>query len=279
MKKIFTSVSLITIISTILIIILSIDDKGVTSAYSFTSGSPGAKTNSPGDVAACTQCHGGALNPNNATTLINSLGLTNGYTPGQTYTISAAISGTSSSKIGFEVTAERDLNNAKAGSFVITDASRTKSLLSNTSVTHNGIAGCTAVSGSNAWTFDWVAPTAGTGDVTFYGVFNATNSNFATSGDEVYTATFTVNENTGVSIAEETNNSSLLLYPNPVKTKLFVSNSSNINRIELYNIRGEKIPVILTNNSIDLTHVENGVYFVNIDSNSGISSEKIIVLK
>jgi len=62
--------------------------------------------------------------------------------------------------------------------------------LVNTGQAASHISGETIGSGNISWSFDWIAPTAGTGDITFYGAFNSTNSNSSTSGDEIYTTSF-----------------------------------------------------------------------------------------
>ena len=90
--------------------------------------------------------------------------------PGQTYTITGVVSQNSINKFGFEITAEKDLDNSKVGTLIITDGTRTKFVNSNNAVTHKS--GGTSGSNSNSWSFDWVAPLSGSGDVTFYGAFN-----------------------------------------------------------------------------------------------------------
>ena len=105
--------------------------------HAFTNGSPGGRTNSPGDASTCTGCHQGTLNSGNGTATVTSTGLTNGYTPGQTYTIAVGITGAgTSTKIGFEATAERDANNSKTGTLVVTDGTRTKGVNSGNGISH-----------------------------------------------------------------------------------------------------------------------------------------------
>ena len=72
-----------------------------TSVYANSGGSPGARTNSPGDGNNCTGCHGGALNPGAAIPAITAPGLLMGYVPGQIYTVTVGITGTTSSKNWF----------------------------------------------------------------------------------------------------------------------------------------------------------------------------------
>lgn len=55
---------------------------------------------------------------------------------------------------------------------------------------------------SAIWQIRWIAPPVGTGPVTFYIAGNAANGNGAPTGDNIYTASFTVEE-FAVGIAEE----------------------------------------------------------------------------
>lgn len=161
---------------------------------SYTGGSPGAKTGSPGDNnQTCTACHSGSA-ISVANQIVSNIP-PSGYVPGQTYTIEVSVSH-ESSKFGFEATAER-LGNQKAGTFVITNTEETKLANNSSAVTHKS--GGTAGSDSRTWAFDWIAPSKGSGPITFYAAFNATNGNGNTSGDVVYTSQMAVDEvNTGV---------------------------------------------------------------------------------
>lgn len=244
-------------------------------AYATSSGSPGGKTDSPGDGASCVQCHTQTIAPS-ATVIISAPSLAGGYVPGQTYTINAAISGTSSSKIGFEVTAERDLNDAKIGTIIITDPTRTITVNSGNAITHNSAAGTLATSGANAWTFDWTAPTAGTGNVTFYGAFNATNSNSTMSGDFVYMTSLAVQEAIPTSIADAVVGEDNYIYPNPATT--FFSVASKFKQVELFNLNGEKVLKLnQTQNKINIEQLPKGLYFVKLQGDTETVLKKIIV--
>jgi hypothetical protein len=127
----------------------------------YPSGSPAAKTGSPGDGASCAQCHGQA-----ATTtagLITSNIPAEGYTPGQTYQITANNTLTGSGKYGFEVSSQ----NATGTQLGTLAAGTGSKLVGGTKyVTQSN-----ASSSTHTWTFNWTAPAVGTGPVTFYGAF------------------------------------------------------------------------------------------------------------
>ena len=85
-----------------------------------------------------------------------------------------------------------------------------------------------------------------------------------------------------VSLSLSTNsirNSNLVYYPNPVKNKFYISNSSEINVLEIYNLLGQKV-IIKTANSksamIDLSDLRAGTYFVKATIGSFIKTLKIV---
>lgn len=86
-----------------------------------------------------------------------------GYIPGETYTITTTGVYSGVAKFGFELTAEDGYS--KVGSFTITNAAGTKLTNSNNAVTHTS-AGSTPSGDETSWSFDWTAPSEGTGDVT-----------------------------------------------------------------------------------------------------------------
>lgn len=274
-KNVFVTIGLTSVFAVAIFVATSLSTSGHYAVYANSMGSPGGKTNSPGDGASCVQCHTQTFAPS-ATVTISAPALAGGYVPGQTYTINAAISGTSSSKIGFEVTAERDLNDAKIGTIIITDPTRTTTVNSGNAITHNSAAGTTSISGANAWTFDWTAPTAGTGDITFYGAFNATNSNATMSGDFIYMTSLAVQESIPTSIADAVVGEDNYIYPNPATT--FFSVSSKFRQVELFNMNGEKVlEKNQTQNKINIEQLPKGIYFVRLQDNKNVVLEKLII--
>lgn len=130
------------------------------------TGAPPGMTGSPGDNGQnCTSCHGGtALNVSG---WISTNIPPTGYIPGTTYQITATNGLTNNGKFGFEVTAEDESAN-KVGTL---SAGATSQLVGNGKyVTHT-----LANTVTSSWTFNWTAPVAGTGPVTFYGAFARSN--------------------------------------------------------------------------------------------------------
>jgi len=157
--------------------------------FSYVTGSPGGKTGSPGDGGStCTDCHAGTAQSQSS--WITSTIPFSGYTPGETYQVTATGVHPGVVKFGFELTSE-NVSGAKIGTFVITDVTRTQLANGGKSVTHK-LAGTAPTGNSNSWTVDWTAPASGT--VRFYAAFNAANGNGNNNGDIIYTSSLTVNE-------------------------------------------------------------------------------------
>ena len=147
-------------------------------------GAPSGVANDPSSGSAnCTNCHSGtatipATSVANITTNIPSAG----YTPGTTYTVTATVNYAGRTRFGFEVSPQ-NASGTKLGTLINT-GNQTKLVGSGKYVTQTqaGNSG----TGTKSWTFNWTAPAAGTGTVTFYGALMAANNNGGTSGDATY---------------------------------------------------------------------------------------------
>jgi hypothetical protein len=80
-------------------------------------------------------------------------------------------------------------------------------------------------------------------------------------------------------IAHNTTDASIVVYPNPANSVLYIDSNNTIKTIQLYDIAGRLLQTNLTDAtklSIDLTQRANGVYFLKISSDKGQKVEKII---
>ena len=173
-----------------------------TTSISNSTGSVGGKTGSPMDNSDCTSCHYAEFPATVSTTHITSNIPSTGYIPGNTYTIT-----TSSWADGFEITCEENTGNTKTGTFFNTNASATQLVNNGNAITHTA-----AGISSNTWSFDWEAPSIGTGDITFYGAFiEAGYPGGSNSGDFLTLSTLSISEFIQPSsIEEHTTNKELL---------------------------------------------------------------------
>ena len=155
------------------------------SAFAFSAGPLDGLTGAPNE-ANCTQCHAGnTLNDANGSLMLT---IPETYEPNEVYTIVVNLSRTGQSKWGFEMTA-LDGNDARAGSFMADDAANTQVSEANdkqyVKQTFDGTA--TGTNDAHSWEFQWTAPAADVGPITFYAAGNAANADFTLAGDYIYT--------------------------------------------------------------------------------------------
>lgn len=259
MKKIYTYLSIILIPAIALLL-------------AFTQGPSAGYTGSPLDGNDCSDCHA----PSPATP-INGWISTDippiGYTPGNTYTITLSTPGETTSKMGFQITAETAA--AKAGMFVITNATRTQ-LTNDFTVTHTA-AGTDPMGTPNSWTMDWTAPASGTGVVSFYAAVNAANANGANSGDQIFVTSLDVPES-NIGIAENLESSVGSIFPNPADESCAISVPEG-SQVRVYDNNGRMLISGQAENellSLDLSELESGVYFVKISLNGQMATRKLM---
>jgi len=169
------------------------------------TGSPGGKTGSTMDNSDCTSCHnvqGTTVSTTNITSNIPS----DGYIPGNTYTITANLVNAGGPN-GFEITCEENTSNSKTGTLFNINPSETQLVNNGNAITHT-----TAGNLLNTWSFDWEAPSIGTGDITFYGAFILAGYPIGSNiGDYLTLSTLSISESTQpLAIGEYTKEKELL---------------------------------------------------------------------
>ena len=157
------------------------------SAFAFSSGPPDEKTGASNEnTCAQAGCHAG----NDLNVSGGSLMLTvpETYVPNEVYTIIVDLSRAGQSRWGFEMTA-LDADGARAGSFATDAAGNTQ--LSETNgkqyIKHTSVGTAQGTSDAHSWEFQWTAPDADIGPITFYTAGNASNGNFNPIDDYIYT--------------------------------------------------------------------------------------------
>lgn len=237
-------------------------------ALMYPSGAPAGYSGSPGDGNNCVACHGGT-----ATTtagLITSNIPAGGYVAGQTYQITATNNLTGSGKYGFEVSPQNS-----AGIQLGTLVAGTGSKLVSGGTKY--ITQSNASSTTNTWTFSWIAPQAGTGQVTFYGAM-ARNYNpgpvtlSSLVVQEALNTTGLEEKPALVSILAGESNGSIAVVLNTKVTQA---------KISVFDLSGRQ----LMNSSISGAgnHMLNqkfktGIYIVMVQADNSVYKKKIIVL-
>ena len=74
----------------------------------------------------------------------------------------------------------------------------------------------------------------------------------------------------------EFENAKELTIPNPVTDRLVLATDLNVEKIEVYNVQGQKILVAFQEKSVNFTSIPSGIYFVKIYTDRGLVSRKII---
>lgn len=179
-------IALFAVLATVLLVLRS------SYLVSYPDGAPSGVANDPSSGSAnCTSCHSGtATTPAASVAAITTNIPAAGYTPGSTYTITATINYVGRTRFGFEVSPQNSAGTYK-GTMVLTNTSQTK--ITGTKYITQTQAGNSGT-GTKSWSFNWIAPAAGTGTVTFYGSLMAANNNGSTSGDITYLTTKAVSE-------------------------------------------------------------------------------------
>ncbi len=74
------------------------------------------------------------------------------------------------------------------------------------------------------------------------------------------------------SLSDDYIKDNIKVYPNPTNGLIIIANNANLktSKVELFNFLGQSIMKINpTNKSVDVSHLDNGMYFLNIENNEG----------
>ena len=91
-------------------------------------------------------------------------------------------------------------------------------------------------------------------------------------GNKTATCTVTVSGATGI---EDVLASQITIYPNPVKEELFIESELTIKKIEICDIAGKTLSTHTTN-TINVSHLPQGVYLVKIHTDKGVVTQKVV---
>ena len=250
------------------------------------SGSPGGNTGAPGQFGGRTcanaSCHSGG--DSFRAGMITSDIPVGGYIPGQTYTITGTVSEPGRVKFGFEISPQDSMGN-RIGTLTRTNTTETKFTNSNKSLTHtsNGNSG---PGGTKSWSFDWTAPVKGTGGFSFWGAFNASNNNGASSGDMILRSELRIEEDPTFVASEEFALAQVFLGPNPFQDNLRISFPTTTTEkltYSIFDLSGRelikgRIPRGSEFTELDLNELNSGQYMVMFRSRSGnFNLEKRII--
>jgi len=262
---------------------------GITNSKAHDTGSPAACTGSPFDGQTCdvNSCHD-SHSLQAAQPWISSNVPGSGYVQNTVYTITAKAVKIGDGSFGFEISPQDPSGNPLGTLIANPPSTQIVTFMSLQYMTHtiNSYQGTDSV----VWTFQWKAPVAGTGPVTFYGAFNCGNGNTNATGTFVYPATLVIPESSDDGINTiENEQTSFSLFPNPAKEQVTITYSlkqtGNV-EINMYGVDGRKISNLFNNAVNEGEHVQSlllptevkpGIYLIQLITNNTATLQKIIV--
>lgn len=238
--------------------------------FASSGGAPAGRAGDPPGNSNCTACHSGTVNSGSGT-----LGLTplSQYTPNETYDLTITLTDDGQLRWGFQLIPKDD-NADPQGTLIVTDDTNTR--LNSGYLTHTSTGTFQGSTDGGEWSFQWTAPAAGTGPVTFFLAGNAADNNRQTSGDNIYTISITVPENTTTTPEAPPVPVSPVLtnvWPNPFNAQTTVSVDlpfTTETHVVIVDILGRKVTTLHNGTLKKGTHrflwnahlVPNGRYFV-----------------
>ena len=226
------------------------------------------RTGSPVASQACNMCHsGGSFTSSTAIKLKDSGGAeVTQYLPGETYTLEMTVNHTGASRFGVQGVA-LFADNSTAGTWAQKSSNGKLTTLSGRTYGEQ-----TSASTSNVFEFEWTAPAAGSGSVTFYANGLAADGNGSTSGDELATGgSLAVSEDVSSGLVD-LNGTALKMYPNPSTDFVIIDGLTNAETvIRVYDFSGRTVKEVSANTStvrIDLNELSKGTYFIQAANNS-----------
>lgn len=259
MKYIYTLIT----IAIVSFAIISINPQ---QGHSFSGGAPDGKTGAMGE-STCIDCHGGAatVDPSAITTTIPMAG----YKPGATYEITVKAEEAGKMRFGFQA-------RASAGS--LTAGADVQLVGGGTYATHG--LGATIANDSRTWTFEWTAPAAGTGEVTFNAAMLAANDDGSTAGDNVYSSELKVQE-ANTSSVKDFASAGMSVYPVPFTNTITLEKGNQTFEtatVSIYTLQGKKVAekVMSTASvSFNTDGLAKGIYIVRLSASSTNITQKV----
>ncbi len=160
----------------------------VRQSLAFSSGPPLGSTGAPGETT-CTNCHIANVGNGQFTIIAPA-----NYTPGQTYqiTVRHQTTDTTRKRWGYQITGLAGSTPAADFTTLNNDSSVSEGAGGRKYIQHTSSGTFINQTGGAFWTFNWTAPTTNIGAVTLYAAGNQANNDGTANGDQIYTATATI---------------------------------------------------------------------------------------
>lgn len=102
-------------------------------------------------------------------------------------------------------------------------------------------------------------------------------SNWATYIDNHTTFVETEEQCNALGVNDFSQNNNISIYPNPVKEFVTIKSKTGLKNVEAYNILGKKVNLKKDQDCYSVSHLSNGIYFLNIQTVNGIVKKKLII--
>ncbi|WP_344828398.1 choice-of-anchor V domain-containing protein [Rurimicrobium arvi] len=244
-----------------------------------TKSAAGNRTGAAGSPASCSGggCHAASSSATTAAFVVADPAApttpVSQYVPGKTYTVTIGGTNTSAKpKFGFQA-AVTNASNASTGTLTATASSTAVHTASSIKIVEH----TTPLSGSSGVytvSFSWVAPAAGTGTVTFYGMLNAVDGTGTTSNDQPSNGfTLSLTEKPASSITENSISNKLLIVPNPAQDFISVKGlSTNTASVAIFSVSGAQVISTANTANINIASLAKGTYVLSVLENGQRSS-------
>ncbi len=221
----------------------------------------GIRNGGPGTNGNCSACHSGGSGTTTAAIAlkVKATGavVSGKYVPGTVYTVTISGNNSNLAFFGFQVTATK--GSVQAGAFSNMGSDKHIANISGLQVVEHSTS-LAKVNGAYEASFDWTAPAAGTGTVTFNGIINGVNHDNNTSGDRSSDpVTLNLTEDGPTAIADLSYWKNLKLFPVPATELLRISSEgmeAGSYTFQVYDLNGKALWYNTYNVKNDLLHME-----------------------
>ncbi|MCW5907117.1 MAG: T9SS type A sorting domain-containing protein [Chitinophagales bacterium] len=256
---------------------------------------PLGSTGAPGEnTCAKSGCHtGSAINSGMA---LLSVDCSNAmYEPNEVYSITVSLQQSNIHRFGFQLLALNN-NNESTGTFLITDSARTQTQTGTGTytgrhyVTYKYAGTEPFAPGVGKWSFQWKAPAAYEGAITFYTAAVAADNDGTDAGDTVYTKQISLQAATTGFEDENTSKLGFAVFPNPTSSRLIVqytSSKTSDTQIMLTDLSARNVFVSAFRSDkageqvamLDVLVLPSGIYLLKIVSGNNAETQKVMIAK
>lgn len=225
------------------------------------------RTGAPGSSANCSACHNSGISFSTVPSIVvtENSNIITAYEPLKKYTVTVDIQSSGNIAHGFQITGLLDDNTF--GGLVESVNDGQKIVLNDKWYFENS-----KNETGGSYSMNWIAPPAGSGNVTFYGSALATNGDGKTSGDDYENIpNLVLAESTATGVNTITKEFTVNVYPNPAMSFITIQGSKTLRLLGVFNMEGKEVIAINTSSkkhTVDISMLANGAYMVRVEDSS-----------